>query len=128
MDRIVRKYKKHFVICTLAIIGLSMCVSVPTINDYFDRISDMNGFYNRVVLYEQYQKEIEVKESSFVGGFMGAIVGLLVAVNVVPIIANMTATLEENDDLDSSEQALVGTWVLFLIITVIGMILGGMAL
>lgn len=58
------------------------------------------------------------------GAIVGALVTVLLAVNVIPIIANQTNALESNADLNTGEQSLVGTWVLFVIIGVMLVIIG----
>lgn len=112
--KIEQKLEKHFVL--FALFTLFACIGAVTVTA---DVQLENG-----VLTVEYD-EGAYDESSFIGAFVGMIVGGLVAVNVLPIFANQTATLEENDDLDSNEQGLVGTWTMFVIIAVIGFIVGG---
>lgn len=60
----------------------------------------------------------DINESSVITMVVGALVAVLIAVNLLPIIANNTAELENNTDLTENEQSLVGTWDILIIIGV----------
>ena len=63
---------------------------------------------------------LEVRESGIVGLIVGSLVGVLVASALLPVIANQTTTLEADaaGDLETSEEGLIGTWNLLIIVGV----------
>lgn len=113
---LVQKYQKHFVAITL------ICFSVIIAgNVYAGEVAIYDFGYN--------QKAVEVRmerntEGAITGMLIGTLIGVFVASVLLPLIANRTATLESNGDLDSNEQSLVGTWTLFIVLGVMGAIIG----
>lgn len=69
-------------------------------------------------------QETDVVESSIGAMVITALVGVVIAVALLPIIANQTATLENDTNLDTSEQTLVGLWPLLIIVGVMMAIIG----
>lgn len=112
-----QKYQKHFVAITL------ICFSVVIAgNVYAGEVAIYDFGYN--------QKAVEVRmergqdQAGISGMLIGTLIGVFVASVLLPLIANRTATLESNADLDSNEQSLVGTWTLFIVLGVMGAIIG----
>lgn len=70
--------------------------------------------------------DYEAHEGGIVGGIIGAFVGILVATTIGPIIFNDTAELERDTagDLDASEETIVGTWTLFVVLGVMMAVIG----
>lgn len=68
--------------------------------------------------------EYEVYEESLGKIVVSLLLGIVVAVNVLPIIFNQTNTLESNADLDTNEQSLVSTWNILIIVGVMMAIIG----
>ena len=69
-------------------------------------------------------EESQYQEGSIIGLVVGALVGIVVAVALIPTIANQTADLEENANLSTAEQSLVGLWPLLIIVGVMMAIIG----
>lgn len=67
-----------------------------------------------------------VNESGIIGLIVGSLVGVVVAVALIPTIANQTATLELDTagDLDTTEETLIGLWPLLIVLGVMLAILG----
>lgn len=70
--------------------------------------------------------EVDVEKQSIGGMVVGALVGVVIAVALIPVIANQTADLERDtpEDLDTSEETLVGLWPLLIIVGVMMAIIG----
>lgn len=96
---------------TLLSVAFTLIVCVAAIGNY----AYADGFEER----------IEGRtEASIPGMIVGALVGVVVAAALLPTIANTTATLEDNTDLDTAEQTLVGQWTLLIIVGVMLAIIG----
>lgn len=67
-----------------------------------------------------------IDESSIAGMLVGALVGVVVAGALLPVIANQTAVLETDSagDLDTNEETLIGLWPLLIIVGVMMAIIG----
>jgi len=119
---LVQKYQKHFVAITcfafLVVIAGNVYAGECVVYDF--------GFNKKVaeVNYQKIEGSLHPEEEAIAGMIIGALIGVYVASVLLPLIANRTATLEANDDLDSNEQSLVGTWTLFIVLGVMGAIIG----
>ena len=69
---------------------------------------------------------IEVCEASIAGMLIGALVGVVVAAALLPIIGNQTTTLETDSagDFSTSEESLIGLWPTLIIVGVMMAIIG----
>lgn len=68
-------------------------------------------------------RNLEVQHSSIATFVVAILVGVVVANALIPTIANQTAQLETNTDLETEEQDLVGIWDLVIIVGVMLMII-----
>ena len=77
------------------------------------------------VVYEDGMDE-RVEEANLAKAIVGLLVGIVVATNLLPTIFNQTTTLEAdaNDDLDASEEGLIGVWPIIIIVGVMMAIIG----
>jgi len=99
------------------------------------------GFFAQSII-SQTDEKVEIYNSDIVTLVVGALVGIVVAVALIPTIANQTTTLEDDyqdnatgvstshsgdtGDLDSAEEDLVGLWPLLIIVGVMMAIIGSM--
>lgn len=85
------------------------------------------AFASSVVVSEQYEERYEHYESNLGKGVITLLVGIVIAVNILPIIFNQTTTLETDTagDLDTNEESLIGTWNILIIV---GVMLGIIAI
>jgi len=117
-----QKYKKHFatitVISFIMFIGLNAYAGIITVENYTDGKNAIQVFVREVT------KTGNAEEQAIAGMIIGALIGVYVASVLLPLIANRTATLESNADLDENEQSLVSTWTLFIVLGVMGAIIG----
>lgn len=73
----------------------------------------VTGFYVDDAVYDN------VLESGLVGMIIGALLAVVVAAALLPTIAENTVGLENNNsDLDSTEQTVIGLWPLFVVLGV----------
>lgn len=85
----------------------------------------VSSFSASALFYDDTRVDNIIAEEASIGGMViGLLVGIVIAVNLMPIIANQTASLESNADLDSSEQTLVGLWTLLIIVGIMMAIIG----
>lgn len=69
---------------------------------------------------------VEVAEASIAGMLVGALVGVVVAGALLPIIGNQTTVLETDSagDFSTSEESLIGLWPTLIIVGVMMAIIG----
>lgn len=116
--KLEEKYKKNFVAITvtilLCVVGANAVVGTIVVENW-----EVGQTFRSIFVIEN-----EKEEGAIAMMLIGALIGVYVASVLLPLIANKTAELEDNSDLDSGEQDLVGTWVLFIILGVMGAIIG----
>lgn len=73
-----------------------------------------------------YESQIDVAQSSLGGAVITLLVGIVVAVNLLPIIFNQTNTLETDAGgyLDTNEESIIGVWNILIIVGVMLAIIG----
>lgn len=84
------------------------------------------AFCGNHVYYEGFEDRYEVHDANIVKLLVGALVGVVVAGALMPIIANQTAVLETDSvgDLSTQEESLIGLWPLLVIVGVMIAIIG----
>lgn len=72
------------------------------------------------------QTDYETYSSSVIGAMFGMVVGVYVAVAILPMIFNQTAVLERDaaGDLSDSEESLVSVWNIVIIAGFMGLLFG----
>lgn len=120
------KNKFLFILSVLSLIG-----SIAVISGASEYVYDQNGILK--YKFEEPLKIIvkeEVEQESLAGGFIGLVVGGVLAMKIAPIFFNATATLETDSagDLSTDEESLVGILPYMLIFGIIGMVVGGIAI
>ena len=103
------------VVCIGGVAGIAFA-------DQFDARIDNHVLFWQ--LEQEKQEQLRVEKQSIGGALIGLLMGIIIANAVVPLIANQTADLEGNADLDSNEQDLVGLWTTLVILAVTVMIVG----
>lgn len=110
MNRNMRKLLVLGLVVAVAFVGCSVAFVGA---DYVDfKIAEQEHF-----------KNLELEHASIATFIVAILVGVVVANALIPTIANQTAQLEANDDLETAEQDLVGIWDLVIIVGVMLMII-----
>lgn len=122
---LMQKYQKNFAVLTC--MSIMLCLGGYVISaDVTMNNGSIQVQLNKV--YDEYGNELEIEDSSFVGGFLTMIIGVLVASYLINSSFAQINELETSSNLDTNEQDLVGTWGILIIVAVIGYIVGGMVL
>lgn len=104
-----------------SVIASCIMLGAMTVGQLADKDTHVFGYnYNINVM------ETEFEENGIVGLVVGALVGILVATALLPVIADNINTLEEdtNDNFSQDEEDLIGTWNLLIIVGIMIAIVG----
>lgn len=108
-----RNIKKVFVVClALAFVAVGGFTTALAGDAIDFKIAEHEHF-----------KNLEADHASIATFVVAILVGVVVANALIPTIANQTAQLEANTDLETEEQDLVGIWDLVIIVGVMLMII-----
>ena len=115
-EKIKAIFTATMILCVVGVVGVTADVQIE--NDLFRTVTiDLNN-------------EVETNEGGVAGSFIGLVISLVLAMKLAPTLFNETTTLETDtaEDLDTSEESLIGLIPLFVIFGLIGIVVGGIAI
>jgi len=114
--------KKHMKILALGVVAMVAMIGAGI----GDVALTADGEYWEGIHFKNLEREHEAYTSGIIGGVVSLVIGVAVAVAMLPNVFNDTAELEADSagDLDSSEESLIGTWNVVIIAGIMLMIIG----